>query len=62
MGETLSKAEVKDDFNARIVRALAKSALQGSEGALLVLRESREELVKWVWIPEVRKLFEKGLI
>ena len=58
----MSKAEVRDDFSARIVRALAKSALRGSEGALLVLRESKEELVKWVWIPEVRELFERGLI
>ncbi len=58
----MKKVEVKDDFDARIVRVLAKSALQGSEGALLVLRETKEKLAKWVWIPEVRELFEKGLI
>ena len=44
------------------IRALARSALHGNEAALTVLKESKGELKKWAWLPEVKELFEKNLI
>jgi len=57
-----SNESIEKEFSARAVRALARSALKGNAVALEILRNSKNELRKWTWIPEVRELLEKGII
>jgi N-acetylglucosamine kinase-like BadF-type ATPase len=59
---TSSNENIEKEFSAKAVRALARSALKGNTVALEILRDSRKELRKWSWIPEVRELLEKGII
>jgi len=54
--------ELEREFSTKAVRALAKSALRGNEVAIEILKESKHELKKWIWLPEVRELFERGII
>ena len=53
---------IERELSARAVRALARSALRGNEVAIEILRNTKAELRKWSWIPEVNELLEKGII
>jgi len=62
MAIAMSASSIEKELSARAIRALAKSALRGNETAIEILRNSKKELEKWSWIPEVKELLDKGII
>jgi N-acetylglucosamine kinase-like BadF-type ATPase len=62
MAIATSKGSIEKELSARAVRALARRALNGNDVAIEILKNSKKELEKWSWIPEVKELLSRGII